>query len=186
MAGFLSVVRSLALLLARIGLGGILILHGWRRWQQLGMGSQIAYLRTFHTPLPTYAAWGATVLELVGGVFLIVGALVPLVAAAVVAEQVLIIVYTNWYRGWNLTNGNETQATWNGGYEYNIILGLLALVLVVFGSGAIGVDRLFRRRRKTDEEVETEPEPEQRVRLSPRIEQRSTSDSQSERLTANS
>lgn len=164
MAGFLRVVRSLALLLARVGLGGILILHGWRRWHQLGMDSQIAYLRTFATPFANYAAWGGTAVELVGGIFLVLGALVPLAAAAVVAEQVLIIAYTSWYKGWSLTTVHGTQATWAGGWEYNVILGLLALLLVVHGSGAVGVDRLFRRRTK-DEEADAEPEPEQRQRL---------------------
>jgi|GEM_PF-834502 putative oxidoreductase len=163
MAGFLRVVRSLALLLARIGLGGVLILHGWRRWHELGMDSQIAYLRTFATPFANYAAWGGTIVELVGGIFLIVGALVPLVAAVVVAEQVLIIAYTNWYKHWNLTEVHGTQATWNGGYEYNVILGLLALLLVVYGSGAVGVDRLFRRRNKDEAEDDQEPEPRQRL-----------------------
>lgn len=182
MAGFLTVVRSLALLLARVGLGGILILHGWRRWQQQGMDSQIAYLRTFGTPFANYAAWGATVLELVGGVMLIIGLLVPLVSAAVVAEQVLIIAYTTWYRGWSLTHVNGAQATWNGGYEYNVILGLLALVLLVFGSGTVGIDRLFRRKPKDETEISTEPEPD-RLRLNPRIEQ---GDTRNESLTANS
>ncbi|WP_195909033.1 DoxX family protein [Microlunatus sp. Gsoil 973] len=171
MAGFLRVVRSLVLLLARIGLGGILILHGWRRWQEQGMDSQIAYLRTFATPFANYAAWGGTIIELVGGIFLIVGALVPLVAAVVVAEQVLIIAYTSWYKGWNLAEVNGGQATWNGGWEYNVILGLLALLLVVYGSGAVGVDRLFRRRTK-DEGEDAQPEPEPRQRLERRTEPR--------------
>lgn len=164
MAGFLRVVRSLALLLARVGLGGILVLHGWRRWQQQGIDSQIAYLKQYATPFASYAAWGGTILELVGGIFLIVGALTPLVAAAVVAEQVLIIAYTSWYKNWNLTDVDGQQATWNGGWEYSVTLALLALLLVVHGSGGIGVDRLFRRRKKDDEETaESEPEPRQRL-----------------------
>ena len=164
MAGFLRVVRSLALLLARIGLGGILILHGWRRWHQLGMHSQIAYLQTFATPFAGYAAWGGTAVELVGGLFLILGVLTPLAAAAVVAEQVLIIAYTSWYKGWSLTDVHGTQASWAGGWEYNVIIGVLALLLVTHGSGAVGIDRLFRRRRTEGaDEVADEPQPRQRL-----------------------
>jgi putative oxidoreductase len=170
MAGFLSSMRSLALLLARIGLGGVLILHGWRRWQVQGVGSQVTYLKQFGTPFANYAAWGGTILELVGGIFLIVGALTPLVAAAIVVEQALIIAYTSWYKNWNLVDVHGQQATWNGGWEYNLILGLLAMLIMVFGSGAIGVDRLFRRRSADDEEADTEPEPEQRQRLARRTE----------------
>lgn len=151
MAAFLRVLRDLALLIARIGLGGILIMHGWRRWQEQGIDSQVAYLQQFGTPFPTYAAWGATILELVGGLFLIVGALTPLVAAAVVAEQILVIAYTNWYKDLYLTT---TNGTWAGGYEYNIVMGVLALLLVVHGAGRIAVDRLFRRSKPEDDDLD--------------------------------
>jgi putative oxidoreductase len=144
---FLQVVRDLALLLARIGLGGILIAHGWRRWQDQGIDSQVAFLRQYATPFPQYAAWGGTLLELIGGILLIVGLLTPLVAAAVVAEQALIVAWTSWYKGLFLTKVQGATATWNGGYEYNIVIGVLALLFVVFGAGRISVDRLFRRRR---------------------------------------
>jgi putative oxidoreductase len=146
MSSALRVLRDIALLLTRLGLGGILILHGWLRWQGPGQGvqKQIDYLSQFGTPYPQYAAWGAIVLELLGGLFLVVGALTPVVAIAVLVEQILIIAYTNWYRGPDLVTGDGTYA---GGYEYNVALALLALLLAVFGAGRISVDGLFRRRR---------------------------------------
>jgi putative oxidoreductase len=153
MSAFLQVLRDLALLLARIGLGWILIMHGWRRWQELGIASQADYLRQFGTPYAEYAAWGATIIELVGGIFLIVGALTPLVAAAVLVEQVLIIAYTNWYKGLRLT---AADGSWAGGYEYNVVIGLLALLLLVYGSGRFGVDRLFRRSPADNDPLRTE------------------------------
>jgi putative oxidoreductase len=150
MARFLQVVRDLALLLARIGLGGILIAHGWRRWQDQGIDSQVAYLRQYATPFSQYAAWGGTLLELIGGVLLIVGALTPLVAAALIAEQVLIVAWTSWYKGLYLTDVQGRAATWHGGFEYSIVIGLLALMFVVYGAGRISVDQLFRRSRRTE------------------------------------
>jgi putative oxidoreductase len=142
MAKLLGVLRDIALLIARVGLGGILIAHGWRRWQVQGVRQQIDYLSQFGTPYPTVAAWAAILLELVGGIFLIVGALTPLVAAAVLAQQVLTICYTNWYKHPYLTNA---QGAYVGGYEYNVALGLLALLFLVFGAGRASIDRLFRR-----------------------------------------
>jgi putative oxidoreductase len=146
----LQVLRDLALLVARLGLGSILILHGWIRWQGQGQGvqRQIEYLTQFGTPYPAVAAWGAIALELIGGLLLAIGALTPVVALAVLVEQILIIVYTNWYKGPDLLSSDGTYA---GGYEYNIALALLALLLMVFGAGRISVDRLFSR---------TKPEPE--------------------------
>jgi putative oxidoreductase len=142
MAQLLQVVRDLALLLARIGLGGILIAHGWRRWQEQGIAQQIDYLAQFGTPFPTVAAWGAVLLELIGGVFLLVGALTPLVALTVLVEQVLIVCYTNWYKKLYLLN---PQGGYVGGYEFNVALGLLALLLLTFGAGRLAIDQLFRR-----------------------------------------
>jgi putative oxidoreductase len=146
MSTSLRVLRDLGLLIARVGLGGILILHGWLRWQAPGQGvqRQIDYLSQFGTPYPQYAAWGAIILELVGGVLLVVGALTPVVALAVLFEQILIIAYTNWYKGPDLLNSDGTYA---GGYEHNLALALLALLLAVFGAGRISVDGLFRRKK---------------------------------------
>lgn len=154
MARFLKVVRDLALLIARIGLGGVLIMHGIRRWQDQGIDSQVAYLKQFATPFANYAAWGGTLLELVGGIFLIVGALTPLVAAAVVVEQVLIVLYTNWYKSFYINKVDGTHVSWQGGYEYNLVIALLALLIMVHGSGLIGIDRLFRRKKHDDEDEE--------------------------------
>ena len=139
---FLQFLRDLVLLIARVGLGGILIAHGWRRWQVQGIQQQVDYLTQFSTPYASVAAWGAVILELVGGIFLIVGALTPLVALAVVAEQVLVICYTSWFKSPYLL---DADGRYVGGYEYNVALGLLSLVFVVFGGGQAAVDRLFRR-----------------------------------------
>ena len=150
MSTTLQVLRDLALLIARLGLAAILILHGWIGWQGPGQGvqKQIDYLSQFGIPYPATAAWGAITVEIVGGLFLAVGALTPLAALAVLVEQILIIAYTNWYKGPDLLNSDGTYA---GGYEYNLVLGLIAMLLMVFGAGRISVDRLFRR---TNSEVE--------------------------------
>ena len=48
MASFLKFLQNLGLLLARLGLGGILLLHGWMRWNA-GVQKQIDYLTQFRT-----------------------------------------------------------------------------------------------------------------------------------------
>jgi putative oxidoreductase len=143
MSTTLQVLRDLALLIARLGLAAILILHGWIRWQGPGQGvqKQIDYLSQFGIPYPATAAWGAIAVEIVGGLLLAVGALTPIAALAVLVEQILIIAYTNWYKGPDLLNSDGSYA---GGYEYNVTLGLIAMLLMVFGAGRISVDRLFR------------------------------------------
>ena len=146
MSNFLQVIRDLGLLIARLGLGGILILHGWTRWQAPGQGiqRQADVLSQAGVPSARIVAWTMTFLEMAGGLFLVVGFLTPLVAALILVEQVLIISYTNWYKGPDLLKADGTYA---GGYEYDIALGLLALIFVVFGAGRIAIDRLFRRKK---------------------------------------
>lgn len=143
----MNVIRDLALLLARVGLGGAMVIHGWLRWQYPGQGiqQQINYLNQFEAPYASVAATANIVLEIVGGIFLIAGFLTPLVAAAVIAQQVLMIAYTNWFRGFDLLN---PDGSYNGGYEYNVIIALFALLFLVFGAGRISIDRLFRRPKK--------------------------------------
>jgi putative oxidoreductase len=149
MAGFLSFLQSFGLLIARLGLGGILLLHGWIRWNA-GVQSQIDYLTQFRTPYAEVVAWSAIIFELVGGVLLIVGALTRLVGLGVLIEQILIICYTNWYK-WPPTLLNP-DGTYKGGYEYNVALGLLGLLLFVMGAGAVSIDRLFRRKKPAEVE----------------------------------
>ncbi len=149
MASFLSFLQNFGLLVARLGLGGILLLHGWMRYDA-GVQKQIDYLTQFRTPYVEVAAWGAIIFELVGGVLLIVGALTRLVGLLVLIEQILIIAYTNWYI-WPPTLLNA-DGIYKGGYEYNVALGLLGLLLFVMGGGAVSIDRLFRRKKPPFEE----------------------------------
>ena len=81
---------------------------------------------------------------------LIVGALTRIVGLGVLIEQILIIAYTNWYK-WPPTLLNA-DGTYRGGYEYNVAIGLLGLLLFVMGGGAVSIDRLFRRNKPTDDE----------------------------------
>jgi putative oxidoreductase len=155
-SSFLNFLQNFGLLIARLGLGGILLLHGWMRWNA-GVQRQIDYLTQFRTPYAEVAAWGAIIFELIGGVLLIVGALTRLVGLGVLIEQILIICYTNWYK-WPPTLLN-TDGTYKGGYEYNVALGLLGLLLFVMGGGAVSIDRLFRRKKPAEDEADEYTSP---------------------------
>lgn len=153
MSRFVAFCRHVALLVARLGLGGILLLHGANRWQA-GMASQAEYLAQFSTPYALYAAYGATTFEIVGGLFLLLGALTPLVGLGVLVQQVLTIVWTSWYKGPNLLN---SDGSYHGGFEYSVALGMLGLLFLAFGGGVVSLDRVFARTKTT--EADDEPEP---------------------------
>ncbi len=153
MATFVKTLQSIGLLIARLGLGAILLLHGYMRWQGEGQGvqKQVDYLTSFGAPYPQVAAWSVIIFELVGGVFLIVGALTPLIGLGIVIQQVLTISYTSWFEIVNLAQARP----YNPAFELNVTMGLLGLLFLVFGAGAISVDRLFRRKKTTDDEDDT-------------------------------
>ena len=152
MSGFASFLQSLGLLIARLGTGGILLLHGITHWTGANQG--VANLTNRYAqvgaPYAEVAAWATIIFGLVGGVFLIVGALARFVGVGLVVLSVLTISYFSWWAGPDLLNAD---GTYNGGYEYDVALGLLGLLFFVFGGGAVSIDRLFRR-KKPDEDAD--------------------------------
>jgi putative oxidoreductase len=150
MSGFASFLQSFGLLIARLGVGGILLLHGITHWTGANQG--VANLTTRYTqvgaPYAEVAAWAVIIFELVGGVFLIVGALTRFVGVGLVVLSVLNISYFNFWVGPDLL---KADGTYNGGYEYDVALGLLGVLFFVCGAGAVSIDRLFRRKKQADE-----------------------------------
>lgn len=137
MKAFVKVMQDIGLLVSRVVFGAVMIGHGWARWSGEGIPAQVDRLVQLGVPQPELFAWGATVLELLGGVLMVFGILTPLVAAAFLAQFVMLTAYT-WSHGPYLATD---------GYEYSLILAAFALLFVVFGSGRAGVDNLFRRPR---------------------------------------
>jgi putative oxidoreductase len=142
--------QSFGLLIARLGTGGILLLHGITHWTGANQG--VAAMRDRFTevgaPYPDVAAWATIIFELVGGVFLIVGVLTRFVGVGLMVLSVLTISYFSYYAGPDLL---KSDGTYNGGYEYDVALGLLGLLFFVFGAGAVSVDRLFKRKKPVED-----------------------------------
>jgi putative oxidoreductase len=142
--------QSFGLLIARLGTGGILLLHGITHWTGANQG--VAAMRDRYAdvgaPYADVAAWATIIFELVGGVFLIVGALTRIVGVGLIVLSVLNISYFSYYAGPDLL---RADGTYNGGYEYDVALGLLGLLFFVFGAGTISVDRLFKRKKAVED-----------------------------------
>ena len=80
--------------------------------------------------------------------FLIVGAFTRFVGVGLMVLSVLTISYFSYYAGPDLL---KADGTYNGGYEYDVALGLLGLLFFVFGAGAVSVDRLFKRKKPVED-----------------------------------
>src|SRR5699024_2296639 len=79
--GFPTVARDIVTVIARIGLGAIVIAHGWQKFNEWTVAGAAESFSQMGVPLPDLAAPFSTFVELIGGALLILGALTPLVGA---------------------------------------------------------------------------------------------------------
>jgi putative oxidoreductase len=96
---------------------------GWANWKgaMAGMGFR---------PATLFAAISAGV-ELVGGLSMAAGFIVPIAGFALVAQSVVIIGQVHWRNGFFNTKG---------GYEFPLTLGIAAAAITLIGPGAWSVD----------------------------------------------
>ncbi len=126
-----SAIQDLVLLIARIGLGTVLIAHGWQKLDEQGLDGTAAGFDSMGIPMPDAAAHYATWVELVGGGLLVVGLLTPLVGLLVAGDMAGAFWFTHRDAGVFATDG---------GWELVAMIGLLALTLAVAGAGRVSVD----------------------------------------------
>jgi putative oxidoreductase len=140
-SGALRPVQDLVLLVARVGLGVLMIGHAWLMFAFGGysLGGVGALFAQIGVPFPTLAGLANVLLESVGGVAMIVGLAVPVVG---------VLMALNMVGAWLLVHTSGLYAMDHNGPETVIAIGLLGLVLAVTGSGRFGLDHLILRRRR--------------------------------------
>jgi putative oxidoreductase len=85
-------------------------------------------------------AWG----QLLGGIAMLLGILTRLAALGLIVIMAGAIATVHWSHGFALVK----DGAYNGGYEYNVALITICLVLMLTGGGAVAVDRWLRLRPK--------------------------------------
>ena len=126
-----SAIQDVALLVVRLGLGAVLIAHGWQKLDEQGIDGTAAGFDGMGIPFPELAAHYATWVELVGGGLLVAGVLTPLVGLLVIGDM----AGAFWY-----AHRDAGVFAGEGGWELVLMIGLLALTLVVMGAGRLSVD----------------------------------------------
>ena len=76
----------------------------------------------------------AALSEAGGGLFVLLGLLTPLAAALIISTMLVAIYTVHWKNGF--FNGNR-------GYEFNLSLIALAVMLILMGAGLVSVDHLL-------------------------------------------
>jgi putative oxidoreductase len=131
-------VQPFALLLGRVALGVVFVAHGWQKFSGTGLDGTAAFFEQVGVPAAQAAAVAAAVVELAGGLAMIVGALLPVAGMLLAADMLGAIWFVHAEQGfW----GAE------GGYEFVMVLAAASLALGFSGGGAWAVDRLLPHRR---------------------------------------
>jgi putative oxidoreductase len=134
--------RDLALLGARVGLGWIFIYHGagtlFGAFGAAGLHQQeLFYATVAHLHPATFFAVLGGIIELFGGAAVALGIFGRIAAAGLVGDMVIAMITVTF------KNGIVSNAA-GSGYELNVALAALALVVAILGTGRISLDQLLR------------------------------------------
>ena len=135
--------RDLVLLVARIGLGVMMVAHAKLEYDFGGSLAGVGQLFTqAGVPLGAITGPANVLFEFVGGFAMILGLGVPIVG---------VLMAVNMAGAWMFVHTSGLFAMDHNGPELVITLGLLSLVLAVTGSGRFGLDHLIvaRTRRQS-------------------------------------
>ncbi|WP_160050961.1 MULTISPECIES: DoxX family protein [unclassified Nocardiopsis] len=135
-----TVLRDLALLVARVGLGVIFIAHGWQKFTEYGLDGTAASFEQMGVPLPAVSALFAAVVELVGGAALLLGLAVPVAG---------LLLALNMLGAFALVHVSSGVFVADNGFELVLALAAGALVLAAVGAGRLSLDQLIAPRLST-------------------------------------
>ncbi|MFF7944705.1 DoxX family protein [Nocardia gamkensis] len=126
-------VTDVALLLVRVVLGATMIAHGVNHW--VG-GGKIAGTADWFGGLglrqPVLQAWLSVLTEIAAGGLLVLGLLTSFAAAAVISVMLVAGLLAHRANGFFV---------FKEGYEYVLVLGVVALALGILGPGRLSLDR---------------------------------------------
>lgn len=144
----------------RLVLGFGFMAHGWAKLSR-GPGGFAKLLSQIGVPFPETTAWVSTLIELLGGLAIFVGAFVAVVSIPLIAMMLVAMFKVHLRYGFSSINtiGLNSDGPLFGppGYEVNLlyIAGLLALILL--GPGALSIDGLLSRRATHSESLDDAP-----------------------------
>lgn len=128
---------DVALLLNRLAVGATFAAHGAQKIFSYGMDGVAQSFQGMGIPLPTLNAYLASYTEFLGGIMLVLGLFTRVVSAPVAFTMVVAIA---------MVHGKNGFFAQGGGWEYNMILLVMAGTLLLSGAGRFSLDALIARR----------------------------------------
>jgi putative oxidoreductase len=127
MTKWLDSLQPSGALLMRLVLGISMTVHGYQKVIPHGaLSHYVHYIASLH--IPYWLGYISAYTEFIGGLFLILGLLTRLTAALVAINMLVALAYVGIHQGFGI-------------YNYILALAALAIMLAVYGAGALALDR---------------------------------------------
>src|SRR5262245_15897161 len=143
--------RGLVPIPIRMILGVGFMVHGWAKWNR-GPVAFAELLKQAHLALPLANAWLVTLLEIFGGLALLMGAFVAIVSVPLIVSMLAAMFTVNIKYGFSAVNtiGLTPEGPQLGppGYEINLLYIACLVALILGGAGPLSIDALRNRRRR--------------------------------------
>ena len=121
----------------RAVLGLLFLVHGAQKLFVFGFGGVAENFRQMGIPAPTLAAVVVTLVELLGGVLLIIGLFTRLAALLLALDMLVATLLVHLPNGFFINNG---------GFEFTLILFVANVSLVLAGPDEAALDRVLAAR----------------------------------------
>lgn len=112
-------------LFLRVVVGVIFLYHGYAKWQ-MGVEGFGGVLAGLGVPLPMIFAWVVVLVEVFGGLALILGFWTHWAAKLLAIDMLVAILLVHWSKGFMVSDG---------GYEFALLLLATTVYLMVYGPG---------------------------------------------------
>ncbi|MCZ6836581.1 MAG: DoxX family protein [Planctomycetota bacterium] len=138
-----QLLNDTALLLIRIMLGVVFVFHGSQKlfgaFGGPGIEGFSGFLESLEVPMPLFSAWLASLAEFVGGLSLLLGLGVRLLAIPLVFTMGVAIFKTS----------GDAFDLQKGGMEYPLTLAVITLALALAGAGRFSLDQVVLKKRRS-------------------------------------
>jgi putative oxidoreductase len=141
--GLIGTHHSFAALVLRLIVGYIFVSHGHQKLFKKDFGPKgfAGFLKNLNIPFPLFFSYVTGTVEFFGGVLLILGLLTRL-DALLIAIVLIVAMWKVKFKTGLLTKVME--GGWAGGYELDLALFAVAIVLLISGGGTFSLDYLLQ------------------------------------------
>ncbi len=139
-ASALGHLADLGPLCMRVGIGAAFAVHGWQKFDTIGVSNFAQFLDSLGVPAPETVAWLQTIAEGIGGLLLIAGLMTRLVTLPLIAIMIGAITMVKVdLPGVGFVVDSSVGIGWE--LETALLAGLLGLLFV--GPGRLSLDGAF-------------------------------------------